>query len=238
MSHVVVQRFFLLFISLSHFIVPCHCLMPLFDGFIPCCQMSLSKVIDPCCGPMLFPCCCPMLVFSVNVPIQCGANIRIFDYIRIYLGKYIHSSKYLLIFSKANIFGYSFVIYLFWQISSDIHSSNIYDSKFIWIFIVSQKCSKIGINSPKCFNMGPKKLNMKMAKIVQNNLVQSIWYLNVIKYFGWIYSFTKIFMVTSQIGSVGQFGEKYGFVCSCFDHFFGVHGHIPNIYKCIDQIFV
>ena len=74
---------------------------------------------------------------------QRGTNIRIFEYIRIYLDEYIHSSKYLVIFSKANIFGYSFVIYLCWQIYSDIHSSNIYDSEYIWIFIVSQKGKKL-----------------------------------------------------------------------------------------------
>ena len=62
---------------------------------------------------------------------QCGTNIRIFEYIRIYFDEYIHSSKYSLIFSKANIFGYSFVIYLRWRIYSDIHLSNIYDIKYI-----------------------------------------------------------------------------------------------------------
>ena len=78
--------------------------------------------------------------------------------------------KYSWIFFKANIFGYSFVSYLYWQIYSDIYSSNIYDSKYIWIFIVSQKWLKwlllvqngliwvqnntkyvIGQNSPKQF---------------------------------------------------------------------------------------
>ena len=44
------------------------------------------------------------------LPQQCGTNIRIFEYIRIYLDEYIHSSKYSFIFSEANIFGYSFVI--------------------------------------------------------------------------------------------------------------------------------
>ena len=48
--------------------------------------------------------------------LQCGMNIQIFKYIQICLVKYIHLSKYWLIFSKANIFGYSFVIYLYWQI--------------------------------------------------------------------------------------------------------------------------
>ena len=83
-------------------------------------------------------------------------NIRIFEYIQIYLDEYIHSSKYSLIFSKANIFEYSFVIYLCWRIYSDIHLSNIYDSEYIWIFIVSQKWLKIVIIGLKWFNMGPK----------------------------------------------------------------------------------
>ena len=73
---------------------------------------------------------------------QCGTNLRIFEYIQIYLDKYIHSFKYLLIFFGANIFGYSFVIYLYWRMYLDIHSSNIYDSKYIWIFIVSKKWLK------------------------------------------------------------------------------------------------
>ena len=51
------------------------------------------------------------VVFRTNT-VRCWMNIRIFEYIRIYLDEYIHSSKYSLIFSKANIFGYSFVIYL------------------------------------------------------------------------------------------------------------------------------
>ena len=51
------------------------------------------------------------------------------------LDKYIHSQKYLLIFSRANLFGYSFVIFLSCRIYSDIHSSNIYGNEFIRIFI-------------------------------------------------------------------------------------------------------
>ena len=70
---------------------------------------------------------------------QCGTNIWIFEYIRIYLDEYIHSSIYLLIFFKANIFGYSFVIYLCWRIYSDIHSSDIYDSKYIFEFSMFPK---------------------------------------------------------------------------------------------------
>ena len=88
--------------------------------------------------------------------VQCGTNILIFEFIWIYLDKYIHLSKYSLIYSKTNMFGYSFVIYLNWWIYSDIHSSNIYDREYIWIFIVSQKWFKMVIIVSKWFNMGPK----------------------------------------------------------------------------------
>ena len=44
---------------------------------------------------------------------QCGTNIRILKYIKIYLDEYIHLSKYSLIFLKANKFRYSLVIYLY-----------------------------------------------------------------------------------------------------------------------------
>ena len=84
---------------------------------------------------------------------QCGTNIRILEYIRIYLDKYIHSSQYSLNFFKANIFGYSFVIYLYWEIYSEIHLSNIYDSKYIWIFSDSKQWLKMVFIGPKWFNM-------------------------------------------------------------------------------------
>ena len=95
-------------------------------------------------------------VFRPNGLDQCGTNIQIFKYIRIYLDKYIHLSKYSLIFSKADIFGYSFVIYSYWRTYLDIHSSNIYDSKYIWIFIVSKKWLKMVLMGPKWFNKAPK----------------------------------------------------------------------------------
>ena len=44
--------------------------------------------------------------------IRCETNIWILEYIQKYLDKYIHLSKYSFFFPKANIFGYSFVIYL------------------------------------------------------------------------------------------------------------------------------
>ena len=46
-----------------------------------------------------------------NSPKQTGTIILIFEHIRIYFGKYIHSLKYLLICFRANLFGYSFVMY-------------------------------------------------------------------------------------------------------------------------------
>ena len=64
---------------------------------------------------------------------QCGTNIRIFEYIQIYLDKYIHSSKYSSIFSKANIFGYSFVIYLCWYSNTFEYFGQIYS--FAKIFV-------------------------------------------------------------------------------------------------------
>ena len=70
-----------------------------------------------------------------NISKQCGTKILILEYIRIYLGKYIHSLKYLLIFSRTNLFGYSFVTYFSWRIYSDIHLFNIYGHKYIQIFI-------------------------------------------------------------------------------------------------------
>ena len=115
---------------------------------------------------------------------QCGTNIRIFKYIQIYLDKYIHLSKYSLTFSKANII----MIYSYWQMYSDIHLSNIYNSKYIWFFNVSQKKLKMVWYGPKI------KQNMKMAKIVQNNHGQIIIYSNIFVHFGWIYSFAKIFI--------------------------------------------
>ena len=44
---------------------------------------------------------------------------------------YIHSQKYSLTFSGANLFGYSLVIFLTCQIYLDIHSSNIYGNKYM-----------------------------------------------------------------------------------------------------------
>ena len=41
-----------------------------------------------------------------NITKQCGTNILIFEDIQIYLGEYIHLLKYLLIFSRPNLFGY------------------------------------------------------------------------------------------------------------------------------------
>ena len=43
--------------------------------------------------------------------------------------------KYLLIFSRSNLFRYSFVTFLSCRIYSDIHLSNIYGKEYIQIFI-------------------------------------------------------------------------------------------------------
>ena len=134
-------------------------------------------------------------LFNNEVLRQCGTNIKIFEYIQIYLDKYIHLSKPLLIFSKANIFGYSFVINLYWGIYLDIHSSNIYDSKYNLNFHCFPKMVKNDYYWSKMVQYGSKiTQNMKIAKIVQNNLGKVIWYLNIFKYFGGIYSFAKIFV--------------------------------------------
>ena len=53
--------------------------------------------------------------------------------------KYIHSQKYWLIFSRANLFGYSFVIFLSFRTYSDIHLSNIHSNEYIQIFIHPKK---------------------------------------------------------------------------------------------------
>ena len=44
-----------------------------------------------------------------------------------------------MIFSRLNLIGYSFVIFSSCQIYLDIHSSNIYGHKYIWIFIRPKK---------------------------------------------------------------------------------------------------
>ena len=104
----------------------------------------------------------------------------------IYLDKYVHSPKYLLIFSKANLFWYAFVIYLSWQIYSDIHSSMIYGNEYIQIFIWSQNCSKwfkMVQNGPIWSKICHKLIKMvQMVKIFQNRWGQIFWYLNIFKY--------------------------------------------------------
>ena len=54
--------------------------------------------------------------------------------------------------------------------------------------------------------------NMKMAKIVQNNLGKIIWYSNTFKYFGRIYSFAKIFVDFSWLN---LFGYSFVIFLSC-----------------------
>ena len=127
-----------------------------------------------------------------------GLIFRFFEYIWIYLDKYIHLSKYSLFFPR--------------QIYLDIHSWPIYSDKDIGIFICSismianifkflcfQKCLKMVLlvkNGVILVNKKKKKYkNTKMAKIVQNSHGQMIWYSSIFKYFWQIYSFEKIFVV-------------------------------------------
>ena len=69
-----------------------------------------------------------------NSPKQSWENNLIFEYIQIFWTN-IFFAKLFVDFSWANLFGYSFVIFLSCQIYSDIHSSNIYGNEYIRIFI-------------------------------------------------------------------------------------------------------
>ena len=83
------------------------------------------------------------LTLNTKMPkIVQNSVVQIIGYSNIFkhFGQYIHSQKLSLIFSRANLFGYSFVILLSCKIYSDIHSSNIYSNKYIPIFI----CPKQG----------------------------------------------------------------------------------------------
>ena len=53
----------------------------------------------------------------------------------VYFGRIYSFAKIFVDFSRANLFGYSFVIFLLCRIYSDIHSSNIYSNEYIRIFI-------------------------------------------------------------------------------------------------------
>ena len=59
---------------------------------------------------------------------NCGTNSQIFKYIQIYLDKHIHLSQYLLIYSRQNILGYSFVMYLYYQIYLVVKNT------YCWLF--------------------------------------------------------------------------------------------------------
>ena len=65
----------------------------------------------------------------------------------------------------------------------------------IFEFALFPKMVKNGYYWSKMVQYGSQiTQNMKMAKIVQNNLGQINWYLNVFEYFGRIYSSAKIFV--------------------------------------------
>ena len=61
-------------------------------------------------------------------PEQSRANILIFKYIQIFVD-----------FSRAYLFGYSFVVFLSCQIYWDINSLNTYGEEYIWTFICPKK---------------------------------------------------------------------------------------------------
>ena len=89
---------------------------------------------------------------------QCGMNIRIFEYISIYLDKYIHSSEYSLFFPK--------------QIYLDIHLWSVYTNKYIQIFI---RPISIIANIFE-FSAFPNLFFLNCKKIVkwENNLIRLI----------------------------------------------------------------
>ena len=70
---------------------------------------------------------------------QYWANNLIFKYIKIIWMNILTGKKHLLLFSRANLFGYSFLIFLSCRIYSVIHLFNIYGNKYIWIFIHPKK---------------------------------------------------------------------------------------------------
>ena len=97
--------------------------------------------------------------WPLATPHPWGTNIRICKYIWIYL------DKFSVIFSKADKFVYSFVIYFYWPIYLDSHSFNIYERKYIWI----SKNVSIGYNRSKTVQYWSKiKQNMNMANIAKN----------------------------------------------------------------------
>ena len=65
---------------------------------------------------------------------------------------------------------------------------------------------------------------MKMAKIVQNNHGQTIWYSSTLEYFGRIYSFTKIFLDFSR---ANLFGYSFLIFLSCRIY---LDIHLSNVY--------
>ena len=68
-------------------------------------------------------------------------NILIFKSIRLFWTKIFIRQNICRFFSRVNLFGYSFVIFLCCRIGWDIHSSNIYGNKYIQIqiFICQKK---------------------------------------------------------------------------------------------------
>ena len=128
--------------------------------------------------------------------LQCGTNIWIIKYIWIYWDKYFICLNILIfnIFSRPNILGYSFVIYLYLQIYLNIHCSismiaNIFEfSLFLkniknWLIMVQ--------NGSICVQKHTKYGN---GQVIPNKFKHIFWYLNLFEYFWQIYSFAKLFV--------------------------------------------
>ena len=109
---------------------------------------------------------------------------RIYSFVQVFVNFF--QGEYIQIFIRhlfmlTNIFGYSFVRYLWYWILLNFHCfPKMVENCYYWSKMV-QYGSKI-------------TQNMKIDKIVQNNLGKIIWYLNTFEYFGQIYSFAKIFV--------------------------------------------
>ena len=104
--------------------------------------------------------------------VQIFVNFFQGEYIRIFIRH---------LFMLMNIFGYSFVQYLWWRIYLNFHCF----PNRVNIFYYLSKMVQYGYKTTQ---------HMKMAKIVQINLGTIIWYSNTFEYFGQIYSFAKIFV--------------------------------------------
>ena len=97
-----------------------------------------------------------------------------------HFGRIYSFAKYLLIFSWANLFWYSFVIFLSSRIYSDIHLSNIHGNKYIWIFILSKiwYSSHTVVNSPLLLFTTSNKIMSTFIHFILSTIVN--WLLHTI----------------------------------------------------------